>query len=67
MRLKRETLKEIGKRFLTVATVFLSVGLVAPLFQKHKANLFYLLLVFGFWLAFFLLGVYFVNKGSEDG
>jgi len=65
--LKKETLKEIGKHFLTLATVFLSVGLISPLFQRGKVPLTNLIIAFGFWCAFFVLGVYLINKGSENG
>ena len=65
--LKKETLKEIGKHFLTLATVFISVGMVTPLFKKEGISVFNLVLGFGFWCVFFFLGVYFINKGSENG
>ncbi len=65
--LSKETIKEIGKHFLTLATIFLSVGLITPLFQKKEVSLIGLLPGFFFWFVFFLLGVYFINKGSEDG
>ena len=65
--LKKETLKEIGKHFLTLATVFLSVGLITPLFKKEELSVINLVFGFGFWFVLFLLGVYLINKGSEDG
>ncbi len=66
-KLNEETYREIGKHFFTLATVFISVGLITPLFQEKDVSLFSIVLGFIFWLIFFSLGIYFVNRGSKHG
>jgi len=66
MKLKKGTYREIGKHFLTIGAVSLSVGIITPLFQEGK---FKALMLAGsvLWLLFFSLGVYLINKGEDDG
>lgn len=63
MRLKKGTYKEIGKHFLTIGAVSLSVGIITPLLQEGK---FKVIMIAGsmMWFLFFVLGVYFINKGK---
>jgi len=66
VKLKRETYREAGKHFLTIGAVTLSVGLITPLLQEGKFKV--LMIVSGvMWFLFFLLGIYLINKGEENG
>ena len=66
MRLKKGTYREVGKHFLTIGTVALSVGIITPFLQKGE---FKTPMIAGviMWFLFFLLGVYLIDKGEEDG
>ncbi len=66
MKLKRGTYKEIGKHFLTMASISLSVGLLTPLLKEEEIKLSALIGI-ALWIALFFLGVYFINRGEENG
>ncbi len=64
--LRRGTYKEIGKHFLTIGLVFLSVGMITPLFQADEVPLISMLGSFGIWSILFVAGIYLINKGEEN-
>ncbi|NPA40645.1 MAG: hypothetical protein GXO18_00010 [Aquificae bacterium] len=64
--LRRGTYKEIGKHFLTIGAVSLSVGIITPFLQEGEFKTIMLVSVV-MWFLLFLLGVYLINKGEEDG
>ncbi len=64
--LRRGTYKEIGKHFLTIGAVSLSVGIITPFLQEGEFKTIMLVSVI-MWFLLFLLGVYLINKGEEDG
>jgi len=64
---RKGTYKEIGKHFLTIAVIFLSVGLITPLFQEEELNLSRMIGSLLIWALLFAIGVYFVNRGESDG
>ena len=66
MKLKRGTYREIGKHFLTIAVVSLSVGLLTPLLKGEELKLSTLIGI-ALWVVLFLIGVYLINRGEEDG
>lgn len=66
MKLKKETYKEIGKHFLTIAVVFLSVGLITPLFQAKELSLISMLGSLAVWGILFMAGIYLINRGEEN-
>ncbi len=67
MRLKREALREVGKHFLSIALVSLTVGLITPLFREGAYRWGSMIAGFGAWLVLFVIGVYFLNRGGGDG
>jgi hypothetical protein len=66
MKLKKGTYKEIGKHFLTIAVVFLSVGLITPLFQAKELSLISMLGSLAVWGILFMAGIYLINRGEEN-
>ncbi len=64
--LRRRTYKEIGKHFLTIGAVSLSVGIITPFLQEGEFKTIMIVSVV-MWFLLFLLGVYLINKGEEDG
>ncbi len=67
MRLKRGAYREIGKHFLSIALVSLTIGLITPLFREETHRLSSMVVGFIAWLVLFLIGVYFLNRGEKDG
>ncbi len=66
MKLRKGTYREMGKHFLTIGAVSLSVGIITPLLQEGKFKAF-MLAGSVMWFLFFVLGVYLINKGEDDG
>ncbi len=61
MKLRRGTYREIGKHFLTIAVIFLSVGLITPLFQTQKLPFVSMLVSFTLWSILFVAGIYLIK------
>ena len=62
--MKDKTYEELGKHFMAIGLVFLTVGLITPLFQNGLGlhNLVSIIL----WLIFLLIGIYLLER-SKDG
>ena len=67
MKLKRGAYKEIGKHFLSIALVSLTIGLITPLFREETYRPNSMIVGFLAWLVLFLIGVYFLNRGEWNG
>ena len=66
MKIQKGAYKEIGKHFLSIALVSLTIGMITPLFREETYRLSSMVVGFIAWLVLFMIGVYFLNRGEKD-
>ncbi len=61
-KIKRGTIKELGKYFLDISKILIGLTLITPLMKDMNLSFFAIFLV----LMLFTIGTYLTNKGEKD-
>ncbi len=66
VKLKEQTLKELGKYFLDTSKIIMALTLIAPLMKSEHIEVFQFIMFVFVFMCLMSIGIYLINKGEKD-